>query len=597
MMHVRYFRLYTHYSTVICRLENGSIGHMPPNADRAIHPEILVCVADTGSTQSVWFANCAEERPISLGTEPWAADLFPMRRLRVAATDLCAFGHPYSGQLLIALPSTPGDREFYCRVSRWREPGDWEQFRLEEVPWASIACAARATQAAHLLQAVASGALITLMATERPAAESEAIARLAPQRDYEHLAAQVVEDPALASRVLAFAEPDPFALGLANLLATGPYAHGANVDRVNDERFAGLSQQSPDGTYASFAHKLTSTARRQRRPSRRLCVLGMARDEGPYLLEWIAYHRAVGAEHFFLYTNDNADGSDELLGALQDAGIVTWIENTGSIRDMQAKAYGHALTVEPDILQYEWVAVLDIDEFVALREGGFQTIPDFLAWQENQPVDVVALLWAVYWSNGQVRWSDDLSIRRFGRQNTGSALGKSLFRPGKFTFAYPHHPAGSDPAQPIIVRDGSSARMAYPRGELTSSDTTGAAYGEAWINHYFSRSAEEFVWKWSRNRVDGSPIRSFAEVPLTFMAEFMANHHSATMDLPDAMGARLPEVGAELGVLLRLPGVADAQRRIIDIRDPQARRTRDIVTGISREGLSEAHRSFLRLFE
>ena len=46
------------------------------------------------------------------------------------------------------------------------------------------------------------------------------------------------------------------------------------------------------------------------------------KNEAPYIVEWIAYHRAIGVDNFLIYTNDCADSTDEVLGRLMELGIV-----------------------------------------------------------------------------------------------------------------------------------------------------------------------------------------------------------------------------------------------------------------------------------
>mgnify|MGYP002652033994 CR=1 FL=1 len=43
------------------------------------------------------------------------------------------------------------------------------------------------------------------------------------------------------------------------------------------------------------------------------------RDEGPYALEFVAHHRAVGFDRIFIASNDCRDGTDLLLDALDRA--------------------------------------------------------------------------------------------------------------------------------------------------------------------------------------------------------------------------------------------------------------------------------------
>ena len=44
----------------------------------------------------------------------------------------------------------------------------------------------------------------------------------------------------------------------------------------------------------------------------------MAKDEGPYLLEWVAYHHLLGFTDILFLTNDCSDGTDEMLDALAE---------------------------------------------------------------------------------------------------------------------------------------------------------------------------------------------------------------------------------------------------------------------------------------
>ena len=56
---------------------------------------------------------------------------------------------------------------------------------------------------------------------------------------------------------------------------------------------------------------------------RRIVLACTMRNEGPYVLEWVAYHRSIGFTDLVVCTNDCVDGSPDLLDALQDAGVLT----------------------------------------------------------------------------------------------------------------------------------------------------------------------------------------------------------------------------------------------------------------------------------
>jgi hypothetical protein len=54
-----------------------------------------------------------------------------------------------------------------------------------------------------------------------------------------------------------------------------------------------------------------------------LSVCAIFRDEGPYLREWIEFHRLQGVEHFYLYDNLSTDDGPEILAPYVETGIVT----------------------------------------------------------------------------------------------------------------------------------------------------------------------------------------------------------------------------------------------------------------------------------
>ena len=46
------------------------------------------------------------------------------------------------------------------------------------------------------------------------------------------------------------------------------------------------------------------------------------RNEGPFVLDWVTYHRAIGFDKIVVVTNDCDDGTEEILDALQAQGQV-----------------------------------------------------------------------------------------------------------------------------------------------------------------------------------------------------------------------------------------------------------------------------------
>ena len=45
----------------------------------------------------------------------------------------------------------------------------------------------------------------------------------------------------------------------------------------------------------------------------KIAICAIFKDEAPYLLEWIAFHRMIGVDLFVLYNNGSNDGGAELV--------------------------------------------------------------------------------------------------------------------------------------------------------------------------------------------------------------------------------------------------------------------------------------------
>ena len=86
------------------------------------------------------------------------------------------------------------------------------------------------------------------------------------------------------------------------------------------------------------------------------------KNEGPYILEWVAYHRALGIDRFFVADNGSDDGSSEFLAALDRAGVLDHIP-PGYARPAAAAAR-LCRDLRRHGAQADWIAFIDADEFL-----------------------------------------------------------------------------------------------------------------------------------------------------------------------------------------------------------------------------------------
>jgi hypothetical protein len=98
-------------------------------------------------------------------------------------------------------------------------------------------------------------------------------------------------------------------------------------------------------------------------------IAASAKNEGRFLLEWIAYHRLIGVTSFLIYTNDCEDDSPALLDRLGELGIVTHVPNPVEPGEQpqpkaMARARQHTL-----VKNAEYLLPIDLDEFLVVKAG------------------------------------------------------------------------------------------------------------------------------------------------------------------------------------------------------------------------------------
>lgn len=104
----------------------------------------------------------------------------------------------------------------------------------------------------------------------------------------------------------------------------------------------------------------------------RVCEIAAAmvfQNEGPYLKEWIEYHKLIGIKHFYLYNNLSQDNYLEILQPYIEEGVVELFDfpekvfnQSGNVFPTQVIVYNHALRIAER--NNRWLAIIDSDEFI-----------------------------------------------------------------------------------------------------------------------------------------------------------------------------------------------------------------------------------------
>jgi hypothetical protein len=425
---------------------------------------------------------------------------------------------------------------------------------------------------------------------------------LAPRDVVVAFAGELVRDRKLTDQVCALLPQDHWSRdglpGLARWLADRSVASTTFIDEDHDTLDQAFWGNYGVGGAPYPAALLCMAARSTVVPRRHACILATMRNEGIYLLEWIAHHQAIGFEHFFLYSNDNTDESDALLQVLAKHGILTWTKSVvGPNRSPQLKAYGHALSTAAPILDYRWTAIIDLDEFIFLDTSRFVSIRDFLVLNDARQADAIAMSWLVFTPSGQNSWSESgLRHNLRYRLPTYVRETKTIVKTGKFVSSYPHYPiAGVDAV--IAYLDTKGNFHYHPgRGEplATAREPTDE---NVWVGHYHLKSTDEYLWKMTRTTGFDAYDKASNNFDLRFLSSFVNHHDSAAMQLDTRMATCAPGYDERYRTLMDLDGVRSAHEAVktsylAQVEELRARVLAEPATTSDRERLRDIVRSY-----
>jgi len=246
----------------------------------------------------------------------------------------------------------------------------------------------------------------------------------------------------------------------------------------------------------------------------RITAVTCVKNEGPFLLEWIAFNRVIGVTDFLFYSNDCTDATDRLLDRLAELGLVTHLPNPAEGRNYQMEALKDARK-QPIVLDADWVWIADVDEFLNIHTGA-GTIPELIEACGNPAA--ISVTFQFFANDGVEGFEDRPVIAQFTRSHdpdiwcaeTAQEV-KTLIRQD-FPVQYygAHRPFTKDSvtkANRPAWTDGSGRevpwkfRAAANKRRIRKFPAKGAR-ALATLNHYALRSLDSYLVKNDRGDVN-----------------------------------------------------------------------------------------------
>ncbi len=304
-------------------------------------------------------------------------------------------------------------------------------------------------------------------------------------------------------------------------------------------------------------------------------LFSCAKDEGPFILEWIAYHLLIGFDPILIYSNDSTDGTTELLDALDKNGVISHVLQDLKPGEIPQHAAADKAYLHPSLVYTDWLMWLDIDEF--LYCAGFDNRVANLIERCDGIAEGVAINWLIFGDGHHDHWEPGLVTQRFLRRAENDhrlhRRYKTLFQTSEkirgFGIHRPHLYKGFQrdggqfvnasgrPMHEDIYRSGVRRRHAFGAAPEHIVSHEWAA-----VFHYPVKTRDSFELK--RQRGQGTKPIDAPDRNSRFREQYWNkyNQNSVLDDRMLIMGDRLQ---AKVDELLSLPKVGQAYETLLEI--------------------------------
>jgi len=224
-------------------------------------------------------------------------------------------------------------------------------------------------------------------------------------------------------------------------------------------------------------------------------IVAVARDENVYINEWVKHHLDLGFDEIRIYDNHSKiplqTEIDKLPMAYKSRVAV----------EVEPISYNPQISSYQKALEYykgkaEWLVYIDIDEFFVIEKP----LKEILNRREN--IGALFICWQFYNANGQEKFLDKPVRERFTRKcdMLDNCKGKSIVRPESVLAVGVHYPILFN--KYVMVNSNNIA---------CHNAAVSPVFADIYINHYYTKSYEEWTWKLYRGTCDSRCMKKYKE--------------------------------------------------------------------------------------
>lgn len=251
----------------------------------------------------------------------------------------------------------------------------------------------------------------------------------------------------------------------------------------------------------------------------KIAITTIQRNRNKYILEWLAFHIAVGFNHFYIYCHKTTDGMQENLLHLSKKYPIE-IFSLEMDDFPQLIAYQHAWENFGE--KVDWMAFIDGDEFLFPTKA--DSIQSALSPYEKQELSALGVYWKCYGSNGHVEDPSGLILETHPRHSRNDFLPnrhiKSILRGGEKISQFRSHLFDTE--------RGTFDELMRPISHGWMKDIN-PSYEALRINHYVVQS-QQFYFK-IKQKMGGADLQAGLIRSDEYFNEYDRNEESDNISL------------------------------------------------------------------
>ena len=235
-------------------------------------------------------------------------------------------------------------------------------------------------------------------------------------------------------------------------------------------------------------------------PPAGLAIVAIVKNEAKYIQEWILFYLLSGVDKIIIFDNGSTDETSQIVKQFSK---VDYYYFPGVTRQLDA----YNVAIRQYRQQYRYMAFLDCDEFLYTEGELYEVIDSMFQVKEN--IGGIGVNWLHFGSSGHISQPDGNVVENYlwraEEEFHKNRLIKTIAIPSRiFAYVSPHYPLYR---RGYIEYDENGQELAGDKSQFVSTK-------KIRINHYFTKSREEWIEKVARGRADITAFRDIEEFEL-----------------------------------------------------------------------------------